>query len=62
LPDYHSNEIAVQAARQGARRPNKKGYSVLKKRELDNSSKPNLRRAKAAYQRKILLVRKSYSL
>jgi hypothetical protein len=27
LSTYHSNEIAVEAARQGASRPNKKGYS-----------------------------------
>jgi hypothetical protein len=27
LPDYHSNEIAAEAARWGANLPNKKGYS-----------------------------------
>jgi hypothetical protein len=27
LSDYHSNEIVVKAARQGASVPNKKGYS-----------------------------------
>ncbi len=50
LSDYHSNKIAVEAARWGASGPNKKGYSsrisTQKERELDNSSKPNGTRTK----------------
>jgi hypothetical protein len=44
LSDYHSNGIAVEAARQEATGPNKRAAltkHLLKKRELDNSSKPN---------------------
>jgi hypothetical protein len=44
LSDYHSNEMAVKAARQEASGPNKRATLTkhpLKKRELDNSSKPN---------------------
>ncbi len=43
LSDYHSNDMAVEAARREASGPNKKGYShetSTQKRELDNSSKP----------------------
>jgi hypothetical protein len=35
---------------------------LLNERELDSSSKPNQQGQKAACQRKIALVRKSYSL
>ncbi len=35
---------------------------LLKKKELDNSSRPNWTREKAAHQRKVPLVRKSFSL
>jgi hypothetical protein len=40
LSDYHSNKMAVKAARWGATGPNKRA-TLLKKRELDNSSRPN---------------------
>ncbi len=49
--DYNFNEIAVEAASWGASGPSKKGYShgnLLKKRELDNSSKRNQTRAKGS--------------
>ncbi len=65
LFDYYSNLIAVEAARQVAsgldKRASLKEY-LLKKRELDNSSRPNRTRQKTARHRKIPLVRKSYSL
>ncbi len=57
-----------QQSRQPDRRPvgQIKGYShgiFTQKRELDNSSKPNwIKGQKAAHQRRISLVRKSYSL
>jgi hypothetical protein len=42
LSDYHSNEIAVKAARQEANEPNEKGYLHGIKIELDNSSTVSL--------------------
>ncbi len=51
LSDYYSNEIAVKAARQGVSGPNKRATLtdyLLKKRELDNRSKPNQTRAKGS--------------
>jgi hypothetical protein len=65
LYDYYSNEIEVKAARRGARGPKKGGTPteyLLKKRELDNSSKPNKTRAKGSLPEKNTFVRKSYSL
>jgi hypothetical protein len=48
LSNYYSNKIAVEAARWGASGPKRATLTkyLLKKRELDNSSKPNLTRAK----------------
>ncbi len=51
LSDYYSNEIAVEAARWGASGPNKRAILteyLFKKRELDNSSRPNGTRAKGS--------------
>jgi hypothetical protein len=42
MSNYYSNEIALEAARQEASGPNKRATLteyLLKKRELDNSSK-----------------------
>jgi hypothetical protein len=43
LPDYYSNDIAVEAAQQEANGLNKRAIitKYLQKRELDNSSKSN---------------------
>jgi hypothetical protein len=62
LSDYISNEIAVEASRWEASGL-KKGYSqeistVLKERELDNSSKPNRIRAKGSPSEKTTAVKK----
>ncbi len=56
LSNYHSNETVVEASRWRASGPNKKGYShgiaTQKGIELDNSSKPNLTRAKGSLPEK----------
>jgi hypothetical protein len=55
LPYYHSNEKVVEAARRGASGPNKRTTLIeymLKKRALDNSSKPNQTRAKGSPPKK----------
>jgi hypothetical protein len=44
MSDYHSNEMAVKAVRQGASGPNKRASLteyLLKKRELDALTKCN---------------------
>jgi hypothetical protein len=65
LSDYYSSEIAVEAARLEASRPNKRATLTecfLKEKALDNSSKPNPTRAKGSLPEKIPLLKKSYSL
>jgi hypothetical protein len=66
LSNYYSYEITVKAARRGDSGLDKRSTLtkyLLKKRELHNSSKPNLIRAKGSSpQRKTPLLKKSYSL
>ncbi len=55
LSNYHSNETVVEAARWGASGLNKRATLteyLLKKREPDNSSKPNWTRAKGSLPEK----------
>jgi hypothetical protein len=54
LSNYHSNEIAVETARWGASGPNKKGWTTA----LSLTEQGQ----KAAHQKKIPLIRESYSL
>jgi hypothetical protein len=65
LSDYHSNKIAVEAARQEPTIQIKKAALteyLLKKRELDTALSLTEKGQKAAHQKKIPLVRKSFSL
>jgi hypothetical protein len=63
LSNYHSNEIAVEAARRGARGQGLLSRNIYSKRARWTTalSLTELRQ-KTAHQRKIPLVRKSYSL
>ncbi len=65
LSKYYSNEIEVKAARQGASGPTKRAtlMEYLLKRESWTTALRLIKQGqKAAHQRKIPLVRKSYSL